>query len=141
MQIEKIVTLPATPTIVWRALTDPVVTKRYYFGCEAVSDWEVGSPVAFSTGKGAKKKVHVTGEVTIVERPKRLGHTCIAAGADKSTEIWVEYTLKRRTGATELHVVSGEFPDKKELKRHENSWDKVLTKLEALLAEGLELEG
>ena len=53
---------------VWQALTDPELTKEYYFGCEAISDWTVGSPLAFKLSVDGKKIEVVKGVVTAVER-------------------------------------------------------------------------
>ncbi len=38
MRLEKTVLLQADPSAVWKALTDPKLTSKYYFGCEAISD-------------------------------------------------------------------------------------------------------
>ena len=36
----------ATPELVWKGLTDPAFTKRYW-GLEFVTDWKVGSPITW----------------------------------------------------------------------------------------------
>lgn len=41
--IKNTITINAPITKVWDALINPEQTKKYMFGCEAVSDWKVGS--------------------------------------------------------------------------------------------------
>ena len=47
MRVEKTVELHADARTVWKALTDPELTRKYFFDCEAISDWEVGSELLF----------------------------------------------------------------------------------------------
>ena len=41
-------TVDASPADVWRAITDPALVARYYFGTRVESDWRPGSPVSWS---------------------------------------------------------------------------------------------
>src|SRR5512140_3378263 len=38
-----------TPARLWQAITDPADTRRYYFGSDVRSDWEVGSKLVYVT--------------------------------------------------------------------------------------------
>jgi uncharacterized protein YndB with AHSA1/START domain len=41
------ITIHAPVSGVWEALTEPELIKQYLFGTEAVSDWKVGSSIAY----------------------------------------------------------------------------------------------
>lgn len=55
--------ISAQPAAVWAVLTDPKLTKQYMFGCEAISDWKVGSPLLWRGELEGKPMVFVTGRV------------------------------------------------------------------------------
>ena len=58
-----------TPEELWAALTTPEFMKKYWFGMNFESDWEVGSPwkLVFPDGRVAD-----TGEIVEIDKPKRL---------------------------------------------------------------------
>jgi len=43
--VKNSITINAPAAKVWNALVNPEETKKYMFGCETVSDWQVGSPL------------------------------------------------------------------------------------------------
>lgn len=53
--VEKSVKLNADLSNVWEALTNPEITKKYIFNCEAISDWKVGSPIIFKMTSDGKR--------------------------------------------------------------------------------------
>lgn len=58
----------ATPEQVWRALTDPAFTARFWYGTRLESDWNVDSPIIFHKPKGEPD----TGRVLVVDAPRKL---------------------------------------------------------------------
>lgn len=62
-----------TPEQLWRALTEPAFTFRYW-GAGLVSDWRVGSPVLWQPGPDAEPVDH--DQVVLVSEPhRRLAYT------------------------------------------------------------------
>ncbi|HEX2134135.1 MAG TPA: SRPBCC domain-containing protein [Actinophytocola sp.] len=53
----------------WRALTEPEFTRRYWGGLELVSDWRVGSPVLLRDAPGEEAKDQ--GQVVLAADPYR----------------------------------------------------------------------
>ena len=41
------VVIQAPREAIWRAITDPAIVKRYFFGTNLVTDWKVGNPLFF----------------------------------------------------------------------------------------------
>lgn len=63
----------ATPEAVWRALTDPALTRRYW-GAGLHSDWRPGSPVRWQYAPDGE--LHDMDQVVLVAEPcRRLAYT------------------------------------------------------------------
>ena len=52
--VKKSIKVNADISAVWDALTNPEMTKKYFFDYEAISDWETGSVIEFK--KKARKQ-------------------------------------------------------------------------------------
>ncbi len=46
------VEIRAAPERVWEALTDPRLTRRWYWGQSPQTDWKVGSPIRYQAQDG-----------------------------------------------------------------------------------------
>lgn len=135
MQVEKTVTLRADASAVWDALTNPQLTKKYFFGCEAISDWKVGSSLIFRFELEGKEIIPVKGVITAIEPNRFLQHTCFASEFEDvpANHTTVNYTLASDGGVTEVSVTQGDFKDEAKFREHNASWDQVLSGLKALL--------
>ncbi|WP_231500113.1 SRPBCC family protein [Saccharothrix sp. NRRL B-16314] len=66
--------IDATPEEVWRGLTEPDLTRRYWFGMAFESDWRVGSPVLWQYEPGGAAED--IGQVVLESEPhRRLAYT------------------------------------------------------------------
>lgn len=45
--VSKSIDINASPSKVWKGLTDPAIIKDYLFGTDTVTDWKVGNEVIF----------------------------------------------------------------------------------------------
>ena len=135
MQVKRAIEVRATAPMVWAALTKPDLTKQYFFGCEAVSDWRVGSPVSYSTVSDGKRTVHVSGVVKAYEPHRLLECTCVAAGfeGNPEKETTVTWSLSPRGDLTEVAVTQGEFHDRIEYTQVGQSADAILAGLKRLV--------
>ncbi|AUH51055.1 ATPase [Chromobacterium sp. ATCC 53434] len=61
--------IQVTPERLWRALTEPELTRRYWFGMHIETTWQVGAPwrLVFPDGRLAD-----SGQVLTVDAPYRL---------------------------------------------------------------------
>jgi ribosomal protein S18 acetylase RimI-like enzyme len=61
--------LSVAPDVVWKALTDPALTRRYYFGMSVESDWTRGGRIAYTFAPGQAGE---SGTITDIEPGRRL---------------------------------------------------------------------
>ena len=59
IQKEILIDQPIPP--IWEALTSPMLTRKYFYGCDILSDWKVGSPIIYQEVTADKVTNHVTG--------------------------------------------------------------------------------
>ena len=109
--IENTVSINAPASRVWQALTDPVFTRQYMFGCDVVSSWEVGDPVSW---KGNEDGVtYVDGKLVQFEADKILEYTVFDPNAsyakNPADHLLVKYTISPGPGVSQLHVRQGDF--------------------------------
>ncbi len=71
---EATVDIDASPSEVWRSLTDPARLKQYYLGAEVETDWQVGSPITFK-GEWDGKPYEDKGEILVFEPERKLAYS------------------------------------------------------------------
>jgi uncharacterized protein YndB with AHSA1/START domain len=108
------ITLNASPAKVWDALTNPEQTKKYMFGCEALSDWKVGSPLIWKGVFGGQELIAVKGSVVGIEKGKFLAYTTFDPNNPSMPDVpenylTVTYSLADDHGKTILTVTQGDF--------------------------------
>lgn len=111
--IKSKITIDAPPAKVWDTLTNPEQTKKYMFGCEALSDWKVESPLLWKGVFDGNEIVAVKGDVKAIEQDKFLAYTTIDPNSDiediPENYTTVTYTLTPSNGSTILEVTQGDF--------------------------------
>ncbi|MEM7656042.1 MAG: SRPBCC domain-containing protein [Bacteroidota bacterium] len=128
---------------VWAAITQPVWTKQYMFGCETVSDWQVGSELLWRGEMEGQPMVFVKGHITGLEENQTFGFTTFDPNSDTedAPENYLEvmYRLSQRNGQTRLTVTQGDYDlvadgDKRYQETQEGGgWGGVLEKIKELL--------
>ena len=89
------VTIRAPIAKVWDALVNPQVIKRYMFGATAVSDWKVGSPIAWK-GEWKGKPFEDKGRILELRPEERLrySHFSPLSGAPDKPENYHQVTIE-----------------------------------------------
>ena len=133
--VTKSVTFNTDVSNVWEALIDPEITKKYFFNCEAISDWKVGSSIVFKMESGGEEIVAVKGVVTAIEPKRLLEHTCFSPEFENvpSKHTTVTYKLSSEKDITKLSVTQGDFGDEETYNHTDASWDQVLDGLKTIL--------
>ena len=111
--IQNEITINAPASEVWDALVNPAKTKQYMFGCETISDWEIGSPLLWQAEEGGQPIVYVTGIILAMEAGKRLVYTTFDPNGEyediPANHVAVSYQLSERQGQTLLQVEQGDY--------------------------------
>ena len=63
------IVIQTTPEKVWAAITEPEMTRRYYYATAVNSDWTPGSPYTYTAEDGT---VLLKGEILEIDAPRRL---------------------------------------------------------------------
>lgn len=133
---------------VWNALTNPEETKKYMFGCEAISDWKVGSTLLWKANYEGKEMVFVKGTIVDIKPGTYLAYTTIDPNSTTVADIpenyvTVTYTLSSNGGETSLVVTQGDFATVadgekryKETYNDGDGWGPVLRDIKKLVEAG-----
>lgn len=116
----------------WRAITDPDVTQRYYYGMRIHSTLEVGAPLQFRSGD---KLVH-DGKVLSVEPGRRLVHSFCFADSDDALSR-VTWEIEEQDDLCRLTLTHDEFDGETETyKAVRLGWYPIFAGLKTLLETG-----
>jgi uncharacterized protein YndB with AHSA1/START domain len=130
---EVTIDIRATPERVWQAMTDPTLTREYFYGTDILSDWTPGSRwTSESDGN-----VSLEGKVVEIDPPRRLVQTFHvhdddpAASEDPSTVTWELTPLPdgRGTRLQLVHTGQGEAT----MAYTDGGWEFILQGMKSLL--------
>ncbi len=130
------ITIHAPAAKVWEALTEPELIKQYLFGTEVISDWKVGSPIAY---KGVWKGKPYQDKGRILELvPERLLQSTYwssMGGLEDKPENYatVTYELEAKDNNTQVTVSVDNIATEKERDHTEKNWGMVLETMKKLL--------
>jgi uncharacterized protein YndB with AHSA1/START domain len=130
-----------TPEKLWRALTDPELTRQYWFGVSSESDWKPGASWRLMIPDG---RVGDSGEVLEIDPPRRLVISwrnefipeLRAEGFSRAT-----FELEPEGDAVKLTITHEmDRPDSEFIKGVSSGWPPILSSLKSLLETGQPLE-
>lgn len=142
--VKSTITINAPAAKVWDALINPEQTKKYMFGCETVSDWQIGSPLLWQAEYEGKLTVFVKGEILDLQPEKLLKYTTIdpLSTIDDISEnyLTVTYELISEGENTILNVTQGDYATVAEgERRYEEAynngegWNPILVEIKKLV--------
>ena len=142
--VKSTVMIKAPAAKVWDALINPEQTKKYMFGCETVSDWQIGSPLLWQAEYECKLTVFVKGEILELQPEKLLKYTTIDPNStiDDVSEnyLTVTYELISEKENTVLNVTQGDYATVAEgERRYEEAynngegWNPILVEIKKLV--------
>jgi uncharacterized protein YndB with AHSA1/START domain len=119
----------ATPSDVWRALTEPELIAKYFFGSQVQTDWQPGSPIVWK-GEYQGKEYEDKGEVVEVQpnRLLRVTHFSPMAGLPDEPENYhtLTYELVERDDGTHVTLSQDNNGSENEAQRNSANWETVL---------------
>jgi uncharacterized protein YndB with AHSA1/START domain len=133
---ESSVTIDAPIEKVWRVLTTPEIIKRYFFGTDVVSDWQVGSSITWK-GEWQGEPYEDKGEILVVEENRKLqfSHFSPVSGKPDVPENYhvVTFELESEGDKTKISL-SQDNNENEEVRKHsEENWNTVLEGMKKLL--------
>jgi len=142
--VKNVITINASASKVWDALTNPEQTKKYMFGCETVSDWKAGSPLLWKGVFNGVELIAVKGRIVKIEPGKFLAYTTFDPNSTMEdipeNYLTVTYDLVSENGKTKLTVTQGDFSKVAEgQKRYHDAynngsgWNPVLVEIKKLV--------
>lgn len=133
--------IAATPEQIWKALTDPAITERYWSGTRVESDWQVGSTVLYRW----QSKITHEQSVLHAEPHRLLRHSFYPVVAEISTHeppSRVSFEIAPIGRVTQLTLIHDSFNEGSALYRpYRTFWPMLLSNLKTLLETGKPLFG
>jgi uncharacterized protein YndB with AHSA1/START domain len=131
---ELVVSIDATPDEVWRAITDPEMTRRYYYGTDILSSWQPGDEWTSVSGD----ELYLKGAIVEIEPPRRLVQTFQVASDEEAAKddapSTITWELEADGEGTRLRLLhEGLAPATFEYT--EGGWEHILAGMKALLEE------
>ena len=140
--VKSSVFIHASAARVWDTLTNPQQTKKYMFGCEAISDWKPGSPLIWKGVFNGVEMVAVKGNIVSIVPNKSLVYTVIDPNNPNIPDIPGNYLtvtcdLDEEGDQTLLTVSQGDYSTVAEgPARYEDTrkggWDSIMDQIKAV---------
>jgi len=140
--VKSSVSIHAPAAKVWDTLTNPQQTKKYMFGCEAISDWKPGSPLIWKGVFNGVEMVAVKGNIVSIVPNKSLVYTVIDPNNPNIPDIPGNYLtvtcdLDEEGDQTLLTVSQGDYGTVAEgPARYEDTrkggWDSIMDRIKAV---------
>jgi uncharacterized protein YndB with AHSA1/START domain len=143
--IKNTIVINASAAEVWDALVNPKQTKKYMFGCEAISNWKVGDPLLWKGQHEGKEIVFVKGYIQDIQPEKFLAYTAhdpnnTAIEDIPENYLTITYSLTYEKGKTTFVVTQGDYNKVADGKRrYEESynngegWHPLLVQIKSLV--------
>lgn len=137
LKFETSLEISAPATEVWRALTDPVILKKYFFGSDLETSWEKGSPIIWR-GEWDGKPYVEKGEVLDIDEGSLLSMSYLSSGMEDIPENYSFITFEvEQTDAdfTKLLLTQTGFISEEACNSSKENWEVVLEGLRKVVEE------
>lgn len=136
LEVNKTIEISVSPMLVWRALTDRESIRQYFFGTEAISDWQPGSSLVFK-GEWEGNTYEDKGRIHMAVPGKLLVYDYWSgfSGLEDIPENYsmVSYTLDKSGKGTLITLTQKGFASQEARAHAEGGWVMVLQNLKELL--------
>jgi uncharacterized protein YndB with AHSA1/START domain len=132
---ESVIFIRATPDEIWRAITDPEMTRRYYYGTDIKSEWTPGARWTSESGD----ELSLDGDIIEIEAPHLLVQSFHVATEDDdafnepaSTVTWEITPMGDASRVRIVHEGMGQATRE----YVEDGWELILSGMKTLLETG-----
>lgn len=132
--VRKHIRINADVSKVWNALTDPEMTRQYFFGCKVNSDWKKGSDIVFKRKFLLVFPFELKGKILEFKPHQKLKYTLKNSSSKSFSTVTDE--LVPVEGGTLLSITDDVGQGEHARSRYRRSlkgWDKTLKGLKELL--------
>ncbi|QVL32476.1 SRPBCC domain-containing protein [Telmatocola sphagniphila] len=144
LTIRESIHIQAPAAKVWDVLTQPEYTRQYMFGCAAVTDWKVGSPLDWKGTYEGKEMTFVSGKILSMEPGYALVYTTFDPNVNykdlPENYMRVTYRLTPKDHGVMLEVTQGDFSKvenaEKRYTETASGWPMVLENVKAIAEKG-----
>ena len=130
------VSVDASAEDVWRAITEPDLVAKYYFGTRVESEWQPGGPITWS-GEYEGKEYRDHGTVLEVVPRERLVHTHFSplSGREDVPENYhtLTWQLEPNGDGTRLTLTQDNNHSYDDVEHSEKNWQQVLEGLKTVV--------
>ena len=130
------VTIRASAEVVWDALTNPELIKKYFFGTNAVSDWKKGSSLKF-TGEWEGKTYEDKGTIldTVPGKLFRYTYWSSMGKLEDKPENYatVTYELVPAGDETILNITQDQVANEEAREHSEKNWQYILREMKKFI--------
>ena len=113
LNIVNTIAIHAPAATIWDALTNPEITQAYMFGCETVSEWEIGSDLLWKGQYQGMDMIFVKGKIIQLVPNQLLVYTVFDPNSTipdiPENYLTVTYQLQQKEGFTQLTVTQGDY--------------------------------
>ncbi|MEO8147730.1 MAG: SRPBCC domain-containing protein [Bacteroidia bacterium] len=130
------ISINATTSKVWKALTEPKLVKEYMFGTDVITDWQEGNAITWK-GEYEGKSYTDKGIIKKIEPKKILQHTYLSSMSGKEDKpenyVTVTYKLSKKDDKTVLALTQDNNNSEKAKEGSTKNWKMVLKKLKEVV--------
>jgi len=134
------ISIGVSPMVVWEGLTRAELVKRYFFGTDLQTSWEVGSPIKF-IGEWEGVTYEDKGLVLKFEPYQEIKYNYWSSmsGLPDEAEHYtvITYTLEEEGFGTKLRIEQGPMKDEETAAHSEGNWLSVMVGMKELLETGI----
>jgi uncharacterized protein YndB with AHSA1/START domain len=129
-------TINAPISTVWDALTNPITVKKWFFGTDLKTTWEVGTPILWS-GEWEGKPYEDKGIVLGYEHEKyaKYNYWSSFSGTEDIPENYanISYEVTDNENHTELTIIQDGFKNEEAMAHSEANWKAMMEEMKKLI--------
>ena len=129
-------TVNAPISTVWDALTNPVSVKKWFFGTDLKTTWEIGTPILWS-GEWEGKPYEDKGIVLAYEHEKyaKYNYWSSFSGKEDIPENYanISYQVTDNEGKTTLILTQDGFKNQEAMAHSEANWIAMIDEMKKLI--------
>jgi len=135
LTISKSVDINTKPSRVWDTLINPEKIKQYFTGAETLTDWQIGSQIAFIHNYNGQEFIN-KGIILNLAVNRLLQYTYWTAFSNTEDKpenyTTITYSLEEMNHKTKLTLTQTNFKNEEWYQALEIGWDTVLAKIKEI---------